>query len=91
MMFWNCNGQEELSSKGTSYLNRSEAVNVEKLATRFLQAGFRPEQLGIITPYEGQRAYIVQFMQSQGSLHSNLYLDIEVANVDAFQVVLNID
>lgn len=86
MMFWNCNGQEELSSSGTSYLNRSEAVNVEKLATRFLQAGFRPEQLGIITPYEGQRAYIVQFMQSQGSLHSNLYLDIEVANVDAFQV-----
>lgn len=25
-------------------------------------------------------------MQSQGTLHSSLYLDIEVANVDAFQV-----
>uniref|UniRef100_A0A1I8AJA4 DNA helicase n=1 Tax=Steinernema glaseri TaxID=37863 RepID=A0A1I8AJA4_9BILA len=85
MMFWNCNGQEELSSSGTSYLNRTEAVNVEKLTTRFLNAGFHPEQIGIITPYEGQRAYIVQFMQSQGSLHTKLYLDIEVANVDAFQ------
>lgn len=24
-------------------------------------------------------------MQSHGSLHSNIYLDVEVANVDAFQ------
>ncbi|CAD5209734.1 unnamed protein product [Bursaphelenchus xylophilus] len=85
MMFWNCCGQEEISPSGTSYLNRAEAVFVEKLTTRFLQAGFKPEQIGIITPYEGQRAYIVQFMQSQGTLHSKLYLDIEVANVDAFQ------
>lgn len=79
-------GQEEISPSGTSYLNRAEAVFVEKLATRFLKAGFKPEQMGIITPYEGQRAYVVQFMQSQGTLHSKLYLDIEVANVDAFQV-----
>nr|CAD2149807.1 unnamed protein product [Meloidogyne enterolobii] len=85
MMFWNCNGQEELGSSGTSYLNRSEAVNVEKFVTRLLQAGFSPEQIGIITPYEGQRAYVVQFMQTQGSLHNKLYLDIEVENVDAFQ------
>jgi len=85
MMFWHCNGEEELSVTGTSYLNRAEAFKVEKLTTRFLNAGFKPEQIGIITPYEGQRAYLVHFMQSQGSLHSNLYLDIEVANVDAFQ------
>ena len=85
MTFWNTNGQEELSSSGTSYLNRVEAVNVEKMATKFLQAGFRPEQIGIITPYEGQRAYIVSYMQTQGTLHSKLYLDMEVANVDAFQ------
>uniref|UniRef100_A0A915E9R4 DNA helicase n=1 Tax=Ditylenchus dipsaci TaxID=166011 RepID=A0A915E9R4_9BILA len=85
MMFWNCNGQEELSSSGTSYLNRAESINVEKITTQLLKAGFRPDQIGIITPYEGQRAYVVQFMQAQGSLHSDLYLDIEVANVDAFQ------
>ncbi|MFH4982034.1 hypothetical protein AB6A40_008743 [Gnathostoma spinigerum] len=85
MMFWSCYGQEELSSSGTSYLNRTEAANVEKLATRFLKAGLRPEQIGIITPYEGQRSYIVQFMQTQGALHSKFYLEMEVANVDAFQ------
>ncbi|VDK63463.1 unnamed protein product [Onchocerca ochengi] len=85
MMFWSCYGQEELSSSGTSFLNRTEAANVEKLCTRFLKAGIKPEQIGIITPYEGQRAYIVQFMQTQGALHSKLYLEMEVANVDAFQ------
>ncbi|VDN82417.1 unnamed protein product [Brugia pahangi] len=85
MMFWSCYGQEELSSSGTSFLNRTEAANVEKLATRFLKAGLKPEQIGIITPYEGQRSYIVQFMQTQGALHSKLYLEMEVANVDAFQ------
>jgi len=50
-----------------------------------LRSGVKPEQIGIITPYEGQRAYLVQFMQHQGSLHAKLYQDIEIASVDAFQ------
>ena len=53
---------------------RTEAANVEKIATRFLRAGVKPEQIGVITPYEGQRAYIVQYMQFSGSLHANLYM-----------------
>ena len=47
---------------------------MEKIVTRFLRAGIKPEQIGVITPYEGQRAYIVQYMQFSGSLHANLYL-----------------
>jgi regulator of nonsense transcripts 1 len=63
-MFFHCSlGQEEISSSGTSYLNRTEANMVEKTATRLLKAGIKPEQIGIITPYEGQRAFIVQHMQ----------------------------
>lgn len=84
--FWTTTGQEEISSSGTSYLNRTEAANIEKLVTKFLKSGVQPEQIGVITPYEGQRAYIVQYMQYQGSLHSKLYQEIEVASVDAFQV-----
>lgn len=45
----------------------------------------KPEQIGVITPYEGQRAYLVQYMQYQGALHSKLYQEIEIASVDAFQ------
>lgn len=85
MFFLVTQGLEEIAGSGTSYLNRTEAANVEKIATRFLKNGLRPSQIGIITPYEGQRAYLVQYMQYQGSLHSNLYQEIEIASVDAFQ------
>lgn len=85
MFFYCCQGQEEIAGSGTSYLNRTEASLVEKITTRFLKCGVRPEQIGIITPYEGQRAYLVQYMQYNGSLHAMLYQEIEVASVDAFQ------
>jgi regulator of nonsense transcripts 1 len=85
MFFYCSTGQEEISSSGTSYLNRTEANMVEKTATRLLKAGIKPEQIGIITPYEGQRAFIVQHMQYSGSLNEKLYQEIEVASVDAFQ------
>lgn len=85
MFFHVTQGQEEIAGSGTSYLNRTEASNVEKIATRFLRCGVKPEQIGVITPYEGQRAYLVQYMQYQGSLHSKLYQEIEIASVDAFQ------
>lgn len=38
-----------------------------------------------MTPYEGQRSYIVNYMQFNGSLKKDLYKEIEVASVDAFQ------
>ncbi|KAK4697556.1 regulator of nonsense transcripts 1, partial [Phenoliferia sp. Uapishka_3] len=84
-------GQEEISSSGTSFLNskttkpRTEASNVEKIVTRFFKSGVLPGQIGVITPYEGQRAYIASYMQFNGSLKKELYKEVEVASVDAFQ------
>ena len=52
-------GQEEIAGSGTSYLNRTEALTVEKLVTKMLNSGLNPQQIGVITPYEGQRAYLV--------------------------------
>lgn len=52
---------------------RTEAANVEKITTKLLKAGAKPDQIGIITPYEGQRSYLVQYMQFSGSLHTKLY------------------
>ncbi|XP_021948594.1 regulator of nonsense transcripts 1 [Folsomia candida] len=85
IMFYVCQGLEEIAGSGTSYLNRTEAAHVERVMTRLLKAGIRPDQIGCITPYEGQRAYLVQYMQSQGTLNTKLYFEIEVASVDCFQ------
>ncbi|KAJ3227803.1 ATP-dependent helicase NAM7 [Clydaea vesicula] len=85
MFFLASFGQEEISSSGTSYLNRTEATNCEKVVTKFLKVGVQPSQIGIITPYEGQRSFMYNYMQSNGSLKKELYNEIEVASVDAFQ------
>ncbi|KAH9434347.1 hypothetical protein MCOR02_012552 [Pyricularia oryzae] len=85
MMFWSNLGNEEISASGTSYLNRTEASNVEKLVTRFFKAGVKPGDIGVVTPYEGQRSYIVSTMQNTGTFKKESYKEVEVASVDAFQ------
>ena len=85
MFFFQNLGQEEISSSGTSFLNRTEASNVEKIITAFFKAGVTPGQIGVVTPYEGQRSYVVNHMQAHGKLRKEFYKDVEVASVDAFQ------
>jgi regulator of nonsense transcripts 1 len=85
MMFWSNLGNEEISASGTSYLNRTEAQNVEKIVTRFFKAGVQPQDIGVITPYEGQRSYVVSSMQNTGTFKKENYKEVEVASVDAFQ------
>eukprot|EP01025_Chloroclados_australasicus_P031642 TRINITY_DN3197_c1_g1_i1.p1 TRINITY_DN3197_c1_g1~~TRINITY_DN3197_c1_g1_i1.p1 ORF type:complete len:1086 (-),score=127.84 TRINITY_DN3197_c1_g1_i1:961-3822(-) len=85
MMFYVQLGVEEISASGTSYLNRTEATAVEKIVTYMLRSGVLPDQIGVITPYEGQRAHIVNNMQRNGPLRQSLYTSIEISSVDAFQ------
>lgn len=85
MIFWAQMGPEEVSASGTSYLNRVEAAAVEKAVTHLLKAGVGAEEIGVITPYEGQRAYVVSHFARMGPLRQDLYRDVEVASVDAFQ------
>ncbi|KAJ2882168.1 ATP-dependent RNA helicase [Coemansia asiatica] len=85
MMLLACNGTEEIASNGTSYINRAEAGACEKIVTRMLRAGLAADQIGVITPYEGQRSWIVHHMVLNGSLGADSYKDVEVASVDAFQ------
>jgi len=49
-------------------LDTAEATNVEKIVTHFLKGGILPAQIGVITPYEGQRAHVVTTMQRVGTL-----------------------
>jgi len=45
----------------------------------------KPYQIGVITPYEGQRAYICSVFQRQTAFSHKAYEEIEVASVDSFQ------
>mmetsp|Transcript_5429 Transcript_5429/g.7904 ORF Transcript_5429/g.7904 Transcript_5429/m.7904 type:complete len:1069 (+) Transcript_5429:55-3261(+) len=85
MFFYSISGMEEISASGTSYLNRTEASYVEKIVTHLLRMGVTPGQIGVITPYDGQKKYVSEYMRRSGSLASALYESIEVASVDAFQ------
>ena len=85
MLFWAQMGVEEMSASGYSYLNRGEAYAVEKIVTHLLQNGIAPEEIGVVTPYEGQRAYVVNYLTRTGVLHPSTYQEVEVASVDAFQ------
>ena len=53
MYFLISTGNEEMASTGTSFLNRAEATSVEKIVTMYLKQGISPDQIGVITPYEG--------------------------------------
>ena len=83
--FYVSTGPEEMGSSGTSFLNRTEASNVEKIVTCFLKGGATPDQIGIITPYDGQRVHVIQHLERNGPLRAQIYKEIEVASVDAFQ------
>ena len=41
---------------------------MEKIVTHFLKGGVMPDQIGVVTPYEGQRAHVVTTMQRVGTL-----------------------
>ncbi len=57
-------------------LHLTEAANVEKIVTHFMRGGIKPEQIGVITPYEGQRAHVVSTMQRSGTLNTALYAEV---------------
>ena len=72
--FYSVYGSEEIASSGTSFLNRAEAATVERIVSRFLQSGgVSPSDIGVITPYEGQRAFIVNYFKHQGKLAHDVY------------------
>ncbi|CAD8124849.1 unnamed protein product [Paramecium sonneborni] len=85
MIFINVSGLEQLSASGTSYLNTQEAVAVEQAVYYLYQNTVKLNKIGIITPYKGQRTYIISYLQKNGQLPYNQYRDIEVASVDGFQ------
>jgi hypothetical protein len=58
-------GQEEISASGTSYLNRTEAANVEKIVTTFLRSGVVPSQVFLLIMFDHLLTrYFLVYMKS---------------------------
>ena len=53
----------------------AEAANVEKVVTHLLRGGVTPAQIGVITPYEGQRAHVLSTLTRSGPLNATLYTE----------------
>ncbi|KAI3388588.1 hypothetical protein SNEBB_003801 [Seison nebaliae] len=83
--FYCCNGQEEISATGKSCLNRMEATYVRNIVVRLLRCGLNPEQIGIMTPYEGQRSFLFQHIHHSGEISVEHCGELEISSVDAFQ------
>ncbi|KAI5170309.1 regulator of nonsense transcripts 1 [Pancytospora epiphaga] len=77
--FYVSNGREEISQSGTSFINRAEAVLVENIIRYLFKNGVLEQQIGVITPYEGQRSYILS------KIFGNEPGNLEISNVDGFQ------
>lgn len=77
--FYVSNGREEISQSGTSFINKAEAVLVENIIRYLFKNGVLEQQIGVITPYEGQRSYILS------KIFGNEPGNLEISNVDGFQ------
>ena len=58
-------------------MNRAEAANCERIVSSFLRLGAQPSQIGVITPYRGQRDHLASVMKQ--------HCGVEIASVDSFQ------
>ena len=82
MAFYDIKGTEERYGQSHSYFNHEEAELIEHLLYDLLQHAIHPTSIGIITPYEGQRRYLLEYIENRGRCDIT---DVEIKNIDGFQ------
>ncbi|KAL4884238.1 P-loop containing nucleoside triphosphate hydrolase protein [Aspergillus karnatakaensis] len=90
LVFWDTQGgdfpekveDEDVTKKktllGESKINEMEALVVARHVENLIQAGIRPEDIAVITPYNGQLAVLSQMLREK-------YPGLELGSVDGFQ------
>lgn len=90
LVFWDTQGgdfpekaeDKEIGQKeallGESKSNEMEAMVVARHVDNLVEAGIKPEDIAVITPYNGQRAVLSQMLREK-------YPDLELGSVDGFQ------
>ncbi|KAJ6093432.1 hypothetical protein N7486_008721 [Penicillium sp. IBT 16267x] len=90
LVFWDTQGGDfpektedaEISKKetllGESKSSEMEALVVARHVDKLVDAGVRPEDIAVVTPYNGQRALLSQMLREK-------YPGLELGSVDGFQ------
>ena len=79
LFFCHINGKEERPATGVSYMNRVEASRIIYFITALTSSGIESSQIGVITPYNGQKDCLVAMLKN------SQYTNVDVASVDGFQ------
>lgn len=66
------------SETGRSFLNPNEAFIILECIVALNNAGVEEKRILVLTPYEGQKMYLIDLIKSQN-------FDIQVCNIDEFQ------
>lgn len=80
--FWCSRGSEE--AIGSSFANIDEANKVVEIVWKMIETGIDAQQIGVITPYNGQKSLIEQ--QFRKKFTANEFDQLEIASVDGYQV-----
>ena len=80
-------GAEEVSSDGTSRLNRDEAAVVVRVVEALLAGGdIEPKDIGVVTPYNGQVRLLTDLFEASGGLaERERFEGLEIKSVDGYQ------
>jgi regulator of nonsense transcripts 1 len=81
--FYDIPSCEEISGNGASMVNRYEAETIAKIINMLEKQKIPAEEIGVITFYDGQRGFILQYLQKTCSVD---YAEkVEVMSVDGSQ------
>ena len=78
--FYHVEGKEEVPSLKESYFNRREAGKIRLIVLALKDSLVRPEEIAILTPYHGQKAYL-QDLQDKREIDKS----VEIESIDGFQ------
>ena len=87
MAFVPVEGVEESDEEGKSRYNRDEAAKVLSVVNDLLTPGdLQPEDIGVISPYNGQVRELVRLFESAGGREAGQpYAGLEIKSVDGYQ------
>lgn len=83
ILFYHVSGKEE--KIGNSFVNDTEVAAVDRFVTAICQAGVSPSNVGVITPYSGQRSSLLNYFSNTGTMRPDVYKNILVGPVESFQ------